>query len=407
MRDLFSRRSRDDADQPAADYLEVQADDALIESLRGLRPGVTALAATAPAAISESTTFDYGDSGDADHAGEVAGFWADASRRSEPADRLAELLRAWRTEIDSAPLPPPIDVEKAVTVVHALPPRRRAIRPMLGVAAAIVGLLIGSAAIGSRSAKPNTLLFAVTELLWSDRADSANAEKGVREAIDYASNALAAGHPDAAVIAIDQVTVLITKVDERDGRASLEADLQQVKSDLSMATGGTDPTATGTTTTDTTTTDTTKTSTSPSTSISRTSTVQPPPVLTTPPVIPPLFSSSTTTPPSVDVRSTTPEPSDGTDPSTVDGTTQEPSDGTTSTETTVGSATQTTGDQSPGGTSTTDATTGGDGLGALGATTPTTAATTEQAGEHAAAETDPTQDDRQTTPAQAAIHPTA
>ena len=86
---------------------------------------------------------------------------------------MAALLKAWRREIDSVPLPPPIDPALATAVVRSAPPRRRAVRPMIAVAAAIAGLLVGSAAIGARSATPDTVLWPVTQLLWADRADGA------------------------------------------------------------------------------------------------------------------------------------------------------------------------------------------------------------------------------------------
>jgi hypothetical protein len=216
--DFFSRLSRTGADAEPTDLSEVRADDALIEALRGVP------LFEAPGAPSDDEAYGA-------HSAELSS----GSTRVTATDtdaQVLQLLKSWRTEIDSIPLPPPIDLEIAAAIVRTAPPRRRTVRPMLAVTAAIAALLLGSAAIGSRSATPDSFLFPVTQLLWGDRADSMLAGIDAREGIAKANEALDAGHPEAAGEALNHVTSVITKVEDRDGRQTLESDYQQVKQQL-------------------------------------------------------------------------------------------------------------------------------------------------------------------------------
>lgn len=157
-------------------------------------------------------------------------------RESHSADPLTSLLVAWKAELASAPLPEPISITEAVAIVRSAPAPRRSLRPVMAIAVAIFALLMGSAAVGSRSATPGDMLWPVTQLLWSDRADSVIAGRDARQGIDSASAAIVAGHPEAAVVALESVTVILTKVQEQDGRVTLESDYQRVSAQLeSMA----------------------------------------------------------------------------------------------------------------------------------------------------------------------------
>ena len=225
--DFFSRLSRTEPNAEPTDLTQVQADDALIEALRN------------------ASLFGDADT-DTDRmvgAATLGGLLADPGpATSVSADiQVANLLRAWRVEIESVPLPNPLELQVATAIVRSAPPRRRALRPMLAVTAAIAALLMGSAAIGARSATPDSLLWPVTQMLWGDRADSVQAGLDARKGIDIASKALDAGHPDDAETALDFVTVVITKVEDRDGRQTLESDYQKVKQDLASTMLTTDP----------------------------------------------------------------------------------------------------------------------------------------------------------------------
>ncbi len=230
--DFFSRLPKDPDDNEPTDLSGIHADDALIESLR-----------SAPlfADFNSHDDLEFGVDSD------LPGWW-ESEVASNPAPTaaspdtaagnapLADLLHAWRQELASVPLPEPMDSQAAAAIIRAAPVHRRSLRPMLAVAVAIVGLLIGSAAIGARSATPGSLLWPVTKLLWSDRANSLEAGKDARDGIDQANKALDAGHPEAAVVALQHVTVVLTRVEERDGRKTLESDYQQAKASLAVAT---------------------------------------------------------------------------------------------------------------------------------------------------------------------------
>lgn len=158
------------------------------------------------------------------------------AREVDPADPLTSLLVAWKVELGSIPLPEPISITDAVAIVRSAPSPRRSLRAVMAIAVAIFALLMGSAAIGSRSATPGDVLWPVTKLLWSERADSVIAGRDARQGIDSASAAIVAGHPEAAVVALESVTVILTKVQEQDGRVTLESDYQRVSAQLeSMA----------------------------------------------------------------------------------------------------------------------------------------------------------------------------
>jgi hypothetical protein len=217
MREYFGRLNRpDDGDEPV-DLSKVASDDVFIESL------------------SAAPLFDDVDQPVRD---DVRGQQFRVPSAETPPTvevQLAALLRSWQREIGATPLPPRLSDEVAVAMVRNAPLRRRSLRPMLAVAAAIGGLLIGSAAIGARSAPVDSVLFPLTQLLWGDRADSLEAADKVRDQLDAANQDLDAGHPEEAQAKLDVVTVVITKVSPRDGRENLESEVQSVAEEISVA----------------------------------------------------------------------------------------------------------------------------------------------------------------------------
>lgn len=269
MRTFFPRSPVGD-DEPV-DLAQVRADDALIEALRGT-PLFDEPAPVPAGWLRAVPDRDAPDTVPADEFdADVAGSARSADPDTDPGAgtdtpvpgagdaRIAALLQAWRSELDAAPLPAPLDLQVAAAIVRSAPRRRRSVRPMIAVAAAIAGLLLGSTAIGARSATPdNTLLWPVTQLLWGDRVEEVKASMEAREGIDGAAKALDAGHPDQAEAALDHVTVVITKVKDSSERNTLQSDLGKVQSQLESSrasttaqttagTTGAGPTAGGTT----------------------------------------------------------------------------------------------------------------------------------------------------------------
>ena len=217
--DFLSRLSRTEPGEVPTDLSQVHADDALIESLRSVP-----LFDEGPAETPVDDALTYG-----------------AHARPVPAAKptadiqVASMLRSWRREIDSTPLPPQLDIEIATSIVRSAPQRRRAVRPMMAVTAAIAALLIGSAAIGARSATPESPLWAVTQVLWADRADSVLAGISAREGIASASQALDAGHPEEAQSALVTVTSVITQVQPGNDLTTLQSDYNKVKTAVEQA----------------------------------------------------------------------------------------------------------------------------------------------------------------------------
>lgn len=308
---FFPRHARSEGDEPLA-LSQIQADDALIEALRQtplFDDGSTGPGPDDRFAAADTLAFSRADL--------VVGAAAfDSSAPTDSDARVAAMLRAWQQEIDSVPMPPPIDLQAATAVVRAAPLRRRAMRPMIAVACAITGLLVGSAAIGARSATPENVLWPVTQMLWGDRADSVLAAIDVRKGIAEASRALVADNPDGAEVALDYVTSVITRVEPRDGRTTLESDLSNMQSQLESATGETIPSTAAATTAPTNNPTTDSTATSPASTTSATSattpstTSTPPttsaaPTTTSPPLLPPPPSTTDTTTPTTETSNTT------------------------------------------------------------------------------------------------------
>lgn len=226
--------------------------------------------------------------------------------------RVVRLLKDWRGEIGATPLPAPLDLPLAVELVQHAPAPRRSLKPMLAVAAAIAGLLLGSAAIGARSATPDSFLWPVTKMLWADRADSVEAGIDAREGIQQAEAALIAGHPEVAETALDYVTEVITRVEERDGRATLESDYHDIRVELEKVTA----VATGSSSTSAASTSPTGVPVTPSESPSLPVTTMPSETPVDPAI--PVESTDIPTDPGTTVPDTTPpDPTETTDPSTV------------------------------------------------------------------------------------------
>jgi hypothetical protein len=204
----------DGADRP--DIVDVHADDALLDALgrhpwsaRGRRRD------TNPAARSEQVPdvvrerlFDHPDD-----------------------RRLLDLFVTWRSGLERLPQPAPPCPEQAAAVISASA-RRRTLNSMIGVAAAICALLVGSAAIGARTAHPGDVLWPVTQALWSDRADSVVAGNTARQALGQARTALGAGLTSEARSQLDIVSTALPKVAERDGHRVIEADMDDLLSTL-------------------------------------------------------------------------------------------------------------------------------------------------------------------------------
>jgi len=204
---MSGRSKRRHGDSPVVDVADVFADDALIDGLLSER--------------SEPVSVGAGFGG------------RDAGSGAPGADPLIELFDIWREEISSTPLPPMPAVRRVphpvATGRHRL---QRTARPAMFIAAAICALLIGSAAVGSRTAKPGDSLWPLASVLWSDRLDSVRSLNEVNNALAEVQIALDAGRPDAAREALMRATVHLGHVDDLDMPESMPAKVQELWVDI-------------------------------------------------------------------------------------------------------------------------------------------------------------------------------
>jgi len=204
---MSGRSKRRHGDSPVVDVADVFADDALIDGLLSER--------------SEPVSVGAGFGG------------RDAGSGAPGADPLIELFDIWREEISSTPLPPMPAVRRVphpvATGRHRL---QRTARPAMLIAAAICALLIGSAAVGSRTAKPGDSLWPLASVLWSDRLDSVRSLNEVNNALAEVQIALDAGRPDDAREALMRATVHLGHVDDLDMPESMPAKVQELWVDI-------------------------------------------------------------------------------------------------------------------------------------------------------------------------------
>ncbi len=155
---------------------------------------------------------------------------------------VAPLLATWRSEIVSPPMPvlPPLAVVKRV--MSGPPTRsRQALRHILGVAAAICALLLGSAAVGAHSAQPGEPLWGLNVVLYADHAASVKAGMQAKANMSNARALIAKG------IDVQEVRKLlisaqgnVEEVSPSDGKQVLQKDLAQLFTEAaSVAAGGT------------------------------------------------------------------------------------------------------------------------------------------------------------------------
>lgn len=142
---------------------------------------------------------------------------------------LGPLLMAWRSELLEPPMPALPTLASRPMLAPADRSRRRSMRSLLSVGIAIGALLMASTAVGARSAQPGQPLWGLSQVLWSDHADSVEAKGKVEAAIDVAKNAIKNGDASAAQQALLIADGEVGKVLPVDGRDALRHDLVALK----------------------------------------------------------------------------------------------------------------------------------------------------------------------------------
>lgn len=138
-------------------------------------------------------------------------------------DRVAAILAAWKAEVDTEPVPELVDLDTAMAAVHAGRPRSRRARHLapIAAAAAFIVLAIGGLSVGSYNAHPNDMLWGVSKVLYSERAESVQAAAQVEQHITMAKEALVAGQPAQAAQELAKAEASLVAVRPEEGRNQL------------------------------------------------------------------------------------------------------------------------------------------------------------------------------------------
>jgi hypothetical protein len=163
----------------------------------------------------------------------AAGFGVPSGGRTFHADdQVVALLSTWRADVMDDPIPELIDLETAVAAVKAGMPsagrftgrtRSARARHLVPVAAAAAFLVLvgGGVTIGSATAEPDSALWPVSKVLFSERAESVEAAVRVSDKIDHAKQALLEGKPEQAAADLAQAQADLSKVRPQEGKDEL------------------------------------------------------------------------------------------------------------------------------------------------------------------------------------------
>jgi hypothetical protein len=142
-------------------------------------------------------------------------------------DQVATLLGDWR-----AALPETCPVKEG-------PGRPRRRRGRLVAAAAVVLVAAGGGvSAAAEHADPDSPLWPVTRLLYSDLADSRAAGHAADEAVTVAVEATENGRYDQATELLDQAATLLEQVDDPEAAQQLRNRIASVRAQIATATGG-------------------------------------------------------------------------------------------------------------------------------------------------------------------------
>ena len=143
-------------------------------------------------------------------------------------DQVVAMLSAWRADVTDEPIPDLVDLDAAVAAVQAGIKANRSARSArtrhlvpVAAAAAFLVLVGGGVSIGSANAEPDSTLWPVSKVLFSERAASVEAAVRVSDKIESAKQALTEGKPQAAVAELQQAQSDLSAVRPQEGQAQL------------------------------------------------------------------------------------------------------------------------------------------------------------------------------------------
>lgn len=156
--------------------------------------------------------------GDEPHPGDFGGGFAD--------DQLTQLLMSWRRDVDAEPIVDLVDPKLATVTVHAARMHRKR-RPRLLVpiaaAAAVLAIFFAGVGLAARDAQPGDTLWALSKVLYAERARSVEAAEMVKADLREARAALTDGDIEEAKSLLEDANATLPTVLPDNGRDELEA----------------------------------------------------------------------------------------------------------------------------------------------------------------------------------------
>jgi hypothetical protein len=156
-------------------------------------------------------------------------------------ERLTELLMSWREDVDAEPIGDLVDTRLATVTVHAATMSRKR-RPRLLVplaaAAAVLAIMFAGFGLAARDAQPGDTLWALSKVLYAERARSVEAAETVKQDLAQAKAALTEGKVDVAKSKLEEAHEALPTVSSDDGRDELEAQHASLVAQLPGAPSG-------------------------------------------------------------------------------------------------------------------------------------------------------------------------
>ncbi|MFI7678860.1 hypothetical protein [Actinophytocola sp. NPDC049390] len=150
-------------------------------------------------------------------------------------EQLTELLMSWRRDVDSEPVGELVDTKLATVTVQAARMRRKR-RPRLLVplaaAAAVLAIAFAGVGLAAKDAQPGDTLWALSKVLYAERARSVEAAQTVKQDLAQAKAALTEGNLEVAKSKLEDANEALPTVMNEDGKDELVAQHRSLMAQL-------------------------------------------------------------------------------------------------------------------------------------------------------------------------------
>jgi hypothetical protein len=141
-------------------------------------------------------------------------------------EQLTELLMSWRRDVDAEPIDDLVDTKLATVTVQTAKThkthRPRLLVP-LAAAAAVLAIMFAGVGLAARDAQPGDTLWALSKVLYSERARSVEAAETVKQDLAQAKAALTEGNVEKAKTKLEEASSTLPTVASEDGKDELRA----------------------------------------------------------------------------------------------------------------------------------------------------------------------------------------